>query len=108
MQSTTDPSTAGDYGRSSSFHLGISGGGPRATSLETASSRQNALAPQGFDPASVLDAYQMPGYHPQDGNSAFDAQRQVPSGQIPSPNGSSMSTYNVRNPSNIRTRLAIK
>lgn len=96
------------YGqRSASFQLGITGGGPRATSLEAVSQRENMEVPKNFTPASLLDAYQYPGYHPVSGNAQFDASRQTPAGQIPSPNSMSMSTWETRNPS-LRSRLALK
>lgn len=98
---------ADTYGRTASFQLGMTGGGPKATTLDQVSARENAEVPRNFTPASILDAYQYPGYHPVSGNSAFDASRQTPSGQIPTPNAMSQSTWSARNPS-LRSRLAIR
>lgn len=94
--------------RTSQFQLGMTGGGPRATSLEQVSVREQSEVPHGFTPASILTAFQIPGYHPNNGNSSFDAARQTPTGQIPSPNAMSMNTWNGRNPSTLRTRLALR
>lgn len=100
----TSPNT---NGRTANFQLGMTGGGPRATSLEQVSLREQSEVPKGFSPASILDAYQYPNYHPVSGNSAFDASRQTPSGQIPTPNAMSQSTWSARNPS-MFTRLALR
>jgi hypothetical protein len=91
-------------GRTANFQQGITGGGPVASSLDMESSRQNAQV-GGFTTTSVLDAYQMPGFHPNDGNSSIDVQRQTPGGQLPTQNGMATQTYNALNPS-YKTRLA--
>ena len=94
-------------GRTAEFRSGQTGGGPVASSLNQQSVKFNSQIPKGFDPGSVLDAYQLPNFHPQNGNSAFDASRQTPAGQIPTPNSQSMSTWELRNPQ-LRSRLAIQ
>lgn len=91
-------------GRNANFAQGMSGGGPVASSLEAASDRFNSQV-GGFSPMSVLDAYQVPGFHPANGNSATDSGRQTPAGPIPTINGSSQRTYDALNPS-YKTRLA--
>lgn len=88
--------------RSASFHAGMSGTGDKASSLEAESagfnakvqataSNPNALS---MTPNSVL----MPYMKSANGNSAADARRQTPSGQLPTMNGSAQSTYNIQNP----------
>lgn len=91
--------------RTEHFQQGITGGGPTASLLQTQQS-QNSMV-KGFDPSSVLNAYQQPGFHPANGNSASDAKRQLPTGSLPSKNGYSGSTYDMRFPS-IPTRLAVQ
>lgn len=99
---------ASDYsGRSSEFNVGRTGGSDYASSLNIKTAELNSQVPKNFSPASILDAYQQPGYHPSNGNSATDAQRQLPSGAIPSSNGYSQNTYLMRYPSNLPTRLAL-
>jgi hypothetical protein len=88
-------------GRTSEFNSGMTGTGQNATLMGQAST-----AIVKFRPSSALDVLQQPGYHPQDGNSADDAARQTPQGQIPTSNGSAPDTYNAENPVNMRTRLA--
>ena len=85
--------------------MGQHGGGPVATSLDLASQKENSQTPTAFTPGSILNLYQQPGYHPEDGNSKFDAQRQTPGGQLPSPNAQSISNWQSSYPS-INTRLA--
>lgn len=91
-------------GRTANFEQGMSGGGPVASSLEAASERFNSQV-GGFTPMSVLDAYQVAGFHPNNGNSATDAGRQTPAGPIATTNGYSQRTYDALNPS-YKTRLA--
>lgn len=83
----------------------MTGGGPRATSLEQSAQNFNSKVIGAFNPTSVLDAYQIPEFHPQNGNSPADVQRQTPGGQIPTLNGISQTTYDALNPSTYRTRL---
>lgn len=66
------------------------------------------VAPSGiqtyqFTPNSVLQPYM---HDPRNGNSAADASRQTPYGQLPSMNGMAPSTYAVKNP-NFGTKLNI-
>lgn len=91
-------------GRTASFQSGINGGDSFASSLDAASARFNDQV-GGFSPASVLDAYQLPGFHPANGNSAGDIKRQTPAGPLPTLNGTSQSTYDALTPT-YGTRLA--
>jgi len=94
--------------RSEAFSMGITGGGPRATSLEAAQTKFKMQTPDSFTPSSVLDMYQQPGFHPANGSSDFDASRQTPNGPIPTANGQSLDNWQKINPSTYRTRMALK
>jgi hypothetical protein len=74
--------------RTGSFHMGLSG----------------TMPVHSFTPNSVLQQYML---SPNNGNSAADAARQTPMGQLPSQNGMAQSTYQAMNPSNYGTRLKI-
>lgn len=87
-------------GRTAEFSSGMN---PQS-SLEQSATRFNSQV-RGFSPTSALDAYETPGFHPSNGNSATDAARQHPGGQIPAVNGISQNTYNALTP-DIKTRLA--
>ena len=65
------------------------------SSLQQASDNFNAKNPRNFRPNSVLQPYML---SPNNGNSARDASRQTPNGQLPSPNGMSQSTYQLKDP----------
>lgn len=84
-------------GRSAEFKTGVTVGGPH--SLEATSNVWNQSASDSrARPHSVLDLF----YHipsPGNGNSEADAQRQTPTGPLPSKNdGYSENTYNQLNP----------
>lgn len=68
--------------------------------METAS-RQNSQDPRTFKANGLNQPFT---HSPMNGNSATDAKRQTPNGQLPSSNGMSQSTYNQLDPS-INTRL---
>jgi hypothetical protein len=93
-----------DSGRTAHFNAGMTGTKDVASSMNQPA-KSDAYTTMGFHPASVLDASQISGYHPGNGNSAADAARQTPAGQIADQNGSSASTWGALNPS-FQTRLA--
>lgn len=94
------------YTRSQEFDTGVKGTGQVSSSLSKESARFNSLVPVGYlgskfggtyNPNSVISQYMK---DPRNGNSATDAQRQTPSGELPSVNdGFSKSTYEAMNPS---------
>ena len=70
--------------RTMEFNGGVAGNGEVASSLTNDSMRFMAKVPGKFSPQSVLQQYML---DPRNGNSATDAARQTPQGQIPSLNG---------------------
>lgn len=89
--------------RYGAFNQGMSGGGDIATSMSAASARFMSMVPHGFNPNSVLQPYMR---STGNGNSATDAARQTPSGQLPSMNGMSAGTYGAMTPQ-FGTRLIV-
>jgi hypothetical protein len=77
------------------------------SSLVQDSGKQNALARQAaLTPHSVLSAY-MNFPSPGNGNSAQDAKRQTPGGELPSENGYASQTYSQRFPTTFGTKLDV-
>lgn len=72
--------------------------------LQAASARQNVSNPRTFKANGLNQPYMM---DPSNGNSATDASRQTPSGQLPSANGMSASTYHAINPNSYGISLNI-
>lgn len=80
---------------------------PTAGSLIARSGLENsAVRDAALTPNSVLSAYEH-FRNIYNGNSAADASRQTPSGQLPTQNGMSQSTYQARYPGNFGTRLNV-
>lgn len=73
--------------RQGHFAAGIIG---ETASLQSRSQSQNALVPHKFTPNGLNQPFML---SPSNGNSAADAARQTPSGQLPTSNGMSPSTY---------------
>lgn len=85
------------------FQLGLTGGGPYASSLMEDQTKFNMQVPRHFSPNSILQQYmQSP-----NGMSANDARRMTPGGMLPTSNAQSLSTYNARNPTTFGTALKI-
>lgn len=93
--------------RSEEFNTGTMGSTRTTSSLDQDSSAFNSqvpkvflnsqLGPGTYSPNSILSQYMK---DPRNGNGPLDAQRQTPSGQLPSVNdGFSKETYQAMNPS---------
>jgi hypothetical protein len=93
---------AGPAGRTQEFAGGQDSTGTQQATVMTQKPQKQAV---GFKPSSALDVMQQAGYHPNDGNSTSDAARQTFTGQLPSANGSSPSTYDAEDPQ-MKQRLA--
>lgn len=90
--------------RNAEFSGGMQGNGPVASSLAVDSANYNALVPKGMTISSVLQNY----LSSPNGMSAADAGRRLPGGRMmPTPNGSSSSTYAMRFPTGIETKIGI-
>jgi hypothetical protein len=81
--------------RKGEFASGASSGPSETASLLQRAARFNSLDPGKFQ-ANGLNQQIM--LSPNNGNSATDAERQTPGGQLPSSNGMSLSTYNQVTP----------
>lgn len=78
--------------RQAHFAAGVVG---ETQSLQNRANSFNTQVPRMFRANGLNQPFMM---SPGNGNSMTDAQRQTPVGQLPSQNGSSLSTYNQKTP----------
>lgn len=81
--------------RTGSFAQGLGHGPTLTAGLMASSASQNAYNPKGFRANGLNQPLSL---STGNGNSAADATRQTPNGQLPSMNGSSPDTYSRINP----------
>lgn len=89
--------------RSGHFAEGVIGPS-EPQSLKLASAKFNSQNPRAYKANGLNQPVML---DPSNGNSKSDAARQTPSGQLPSDNGMSQSTYQQVNPSSYGMNLGI-
>jgi hypothetical protein len=90
-------SAAGNMTRAGHFTQGALSGRPsESSSLQQSAQRFNEQVPGKFQANGLNQPFMLSSGN---GNSASDAARQTPNGELPSPNGMSASTYSQINPS---------
>jgi len=90
------------YGSSRVSHFMM--GASHSPSLQASADKFNQQVPGKFRANGLNQPYMLSSGN---GNSRADASRQTPSGQLPSLNGMSESTYNAINPASYGMRLDI-